>query len=302
MPKIRYTGRRFAASSLVLIENANEIIEEYQAAGYLLTLRQLYYQFVSRDLIANRQQEYKRLGSVINDARMAGLIDWAAIEDRGRNLQSLPSWDEPGDIVRACARQFRVDLWEGQPYRPEVWIEKEALIGVVSGICNDLRVPHFACKGYVSQSEMWSAGHRRFLSYAHQGQTPYILHFGDHDPSGIDMTRDIKDRLDVFAKGKVEVSRLALNMDQVREYGPPPNPAKVTDSRFEAYRVEYGDESWELDALEPATISELIEDDINSLIEPVPWEAREEEEKEARDALEQISENWEDVSSFAASL
>jgi serine/threonine protein kinase len=303
MPKISYIDRKFSAASIVLIQKANEIIEEYQADGYLLTLRQLYYQFVARDLIPNRQREYKRLGSIINDARMAGLIDWAAIEDRGRNLLSLPSWDEPADIVRSCASQFRVDLWEGQPYRPEVWIEKEALIGVVARVCDELRVPHFACKGYVSQSEMWAAGHRRFRRYSRNGQSPYVIHLGDHDPSGIDMSRDIIDRLMIFAGGRpVELERIALNMDQVDEWQPPPNPAKVTDSRFEGYRARFGDESWELDALEPATLSELVEDTIRSLIDLDPWERSEAREDEARGVLSQISDNWAEVAEFSETL
>jgi hypothetical protein len=122
MPKICYTPKNFSATSLSLIEQANLIIEEYRAAGFMLTLRQLYYQFVARDLIPNRQREYKRLGSIVNDARLAGLIDWAAIEDRGRNLLTVATWDDPESIIEACADQFKLDLWEDQPYRPEVWI------------------------------------------------------------------------------------------------------------------------------------------------------------------------------------
>ena len=89
-----------------------------------------------------------------------------------------------------------------------------------------------------------------------------ILHLGDHDPSGIDMTRDNAERLaDVFG-GDVELKRIALNMDQIDEYAPPPNPAKVTDSRFEQYLLMYGAESWELDALEPSVINELIVNEV----------------------------------------
>lgn len=77
-------------------------------------LRQLYYQFVARDLIPNKQTEYKRLGSVINDARLAGLIDWTAIEDRTRNLRKVSTWDTPNDILRSAASSFKLDLWENQ--------------------------------------------------------------------------------------------------------------------------------------------------------------------------------------------
>jgi hypothetical protein len=194
MAKICYTPRRFSADSLEKIGQANNIIAEYQRLGFDLTLRQLYYQFVSRDLIPNKVREYQNLGKVINNARLAGLIDWDVITDRTRNLRGQAKWHSPSEIVEACAQQFKIDLWEGQDFRPEVWIEKDALIGVIEGTCNDNRVDYFSCRGYVSQSEMHDAA-MRLKRYSRQGQTPVIIHLGDHDPSGIDMTRDITDRL-----------------------------------------------------------------------------------------------------------
>src|SRR5205085_3197993 len=128
----------------------NEIIAEYDQQGFDLTLRQLYYQFVSRDLLSNRQSEYDRLGCIVNDARLAGLIDWNAITDRTRNLRSLAHWDEPTDIIRACASQYRIDKWARQPCRVECWIEKDALVGVIAGICEELDIPYFSCRGYNS--------------------------------------------------------------------------------------------------------------------------------------------------------
>ena len=155
-----FAEKDFRDTTLVLVYEANEIIAEYAAQGFTLTLRQLYYQFVARDLIPNTQRSYKRLGSVVNDARLAGLIDWAAIEDRTRHIESTPHWESPADIVRTCARQFRIDKWAKQPYRAEVWIEKEALAGVVSGVCEKLDVPYLSCRGYTSQSVMYEAAAR----------------------------------------------------------------------------------------------------------------------------------------------
>jgi hypothetical protein len=280
--KILYTPRKFGKSSIAIVEQANTIIDEYAADGYDLTLRQLYYQFVSRDLLRNTQKEYKRLGSIINDARLAGLIDWDRITDRTRNLQSLSHWDSPGDIVHACAKQFRFDKWAAQPLRIEVWIEKEALAGVFERICNELDVPFFSCRGYVSQSEMWAAA-QRLKAYTPK-QKAVILHFGDHDPSGIDMTRDIQDRLKLF-RCRVDVHRLALNMDQVEEYEPPPNPAKATDARFNGYQSEHGDESWELDALDPPVLAALVRDWVEERRDAAAWADSEEDEQEARKRL-----------------
>ena len=225
-PYIEYVSKNFRASTVALIDQANSIIEEYQAEGYMLTLRQLYYQFVARDLITNTQESYNRIGAVVNNGRLAGLIDWEAIEDRTRNLEYLATWSSPNSIVRSCARDFRTDKWARQPVRIEVWIEKEALAGVFERVCEDLEVPFFCCRGYTSQSEMWNAS-QRLIDYSENDQEIHLLHFGDHDPSGIDMTRDILDRLELF-DCPLTVKRLALNMDQVDEHGPPPNPAKVT--------------------------------------------------------------------------
>jgi len=656
MPCICYVERSFSSGVKKIIEQANEIIKHYAAQGYDLTLRQLFYQFVSRDLLPNTQQSYKRLGSIINDARLAGLIDWSTIVDRTRNLRQLAHWDSPADIVNACASQFRVDKWEGQPFRLECfepttpvrtkdgfvdigsvqvgdlvlahtgkwrrvtkvirnaykgkllrvsaagalpflvtpnhplyarpfddscpgykgstrkfhglqwvhaqelkkydrllvpfqkarstkhrersiitlhsskrakrvevtlnetcmqvlglyvaegsirgdgrtvqftfgahepqhasliekwactlninthrvlnngaltvyvfsksladwlstefsngaynkrvpswlvnlpseeslpfleyyfrgdgcfwdesraaiaattrsrnlallvqtmllesgyqasvdiledsgapryrvsvggaaadrlaelwhvsvpekgrkrsrrynhivytdvgfefpvrkveevdycgdvinlevavdhsycapvavhncWIEKDALVGVIAGICNTLDVPYFSCRGYTSQSEMWAAA-QRLKKYVQQRQQPYIIHLGDHDPSGIDMSRDIRDRLSMFAGFPVSVERIALTMSQVEHYDPPPNPAKITDSRAAEYIDRWGEESWELDALEPRVIEDLIRMHVESHRDDRPWQQAIEREQQGRIRLEELA-------------
>lgn len=224
MPFIKYIEKRFAPESEALIAKCNEVIDTYQRQGFSLTLRQLYYQMVSRNIIENTERSYKRLGDLVNNARLAGRIDWRAIEDRGRNLQALSHWETPASIIQSARYSFKLDKWKGQTYRPEVWVEKQALEGVIASACRPLDVPYFACKGYNSQSEQWAAG-QRLQGYINDGYTPIIFHLGDHDPSGIDMTRDNTERLAMFMGG-VEVRRLALNMVQVEEWNPPPNPAK----------------------------------------------------------------------------
>ncbi len=296
MPFIRYKNVSFQEATLGLITRCNEIITEYQRQGFILTLRQLYYQLVARDMIPNRQTEYKRLGSIVNDARLAGLIDWQAIEDRTRNLRALSHWSRPHDIVQACADQFRLDMWATQNFRPEVWVEKDALVGVIEGACEELDVPFFSCRGYTSQSEMWVAA-MRIKQHVRGGQTAIVFHFGDHDPSGKDMTRDITDRLQLFMGG-VEVKRLALNMEQVEEYDPPPNPAKTTDSRYRAYIAEFGAESWELDALEPAVIAGLIRDAVSGLIDAAAWKARAAQVNRHRRTLGLAAKQWDAVAKF----
>jgi hypothetical protein len=277
-----------------MIEQANSIIAEYLAAGFTLTLRQLYYQFVSRDLIPNNMRSYKRLGSIVNDGRLAGLIDWDAIEDRTRNLQVRPTWESPQSIIDACASQFQIDKWHDQPVRVEVWIEKDALAGVFDGVCREMQVPLFPARGYCSQSEAWSAAMR--LKRWIKGKPKVVIyHFGDHDPSGIDMSRDNLFRLkDVFG-ARIELERLALNMDQVEEYHPPPNPAKTTDSRYASYIEVYGDESWELDALEPVVLAGLVRTAVMSVRDETRWSASVAVEEEHKRLLGEVSERWSDL-------
>lgn len=291
MAKIEYVPRKFSPASLKLIQIANKIIAEYQAQGFDLTLRQLYYQFVARDIIPNKLREYKNLGSVVNDGRLAGLIDWDAIVDRTRNLEKNSHWGGPGDIVRSCAEQFQIDKWKGQEYRPEVWIEKDALIGVIERVCQRNDVAYFSCRGYTSQSEMHSAA-LRLKKYKREGQEPVIIHLGDHDPSGIDMSRDIADRMRLFMGG-LDVKRIALNRAQVDKYDPPPNPAKLTDPRGRWYVEEHGDESWELDALDPKVLDKLIQKTIDSLRDREKWDDRVEEESGHKEKLSEVADELE---------
>lgn len=284
----------FTAGKLETIDIANKIIAELQAAGYMLTLRQLYYQLVSRGLMANKQTEYKRLGDILNDARLAGLTDWSAMEDRTRNLESVPHWETPAEIMQSAALSFRIDKWRDQPNRVEVWVEKDALVGVLEKACRALDVAWFSCRGYTSASELYTAG-KRLARYKRGGQNPIIIHLGDHDPSGIDMTRDIEARVSELGRTPVEVRRIALNMDQIEQYQPPPNPAKTTDCRYEKYAAEHGDESWELDALNPAVIDALITETVEELRDEELWNEAETEEERHREALQLASENWDDV-------
>ncbi len=290
-----FVEKNFKDASLDIIHEANLIINEYRAQGFILTLRQLYYQFVARDLLPNTQRSYKRLGSIINDARLAGLVDWSAIEDRTRNVKSNYHYTGPRQAVQDALDTYEIDMWANQEKRVEVWIEKNALIGVISDICDEMDVPYFACIGYVSQSEQWRAYARARHYEMERGQTTIILHFGDHDPSGIDMTRDNQDRLDLFMGWQaVKVERLALNMDQIEEFDPPPNPAKITDSRFASYAAKYGDESWELDALEPSVMKELIRENVTKHRDQELWEDKLVERDEHKDRLQDIIDNLEE--------
>lgn len=302
MPLIEYVPRKFSPESLDLIKKANSIIKSFMSQGFRLSLRQIYYQFVKNIWIPNTMKDYKRLGSVINDARLAGMIDWSAIEDRTRETQKNSHWLDPEEFILSVSKQLRIDKWDNQPNRCEVWIEKEALAGVVEGICRELDIPFLSCRGYTSQSEMWSSA-MRLKEFSDNGQTPIVIHLGDHDPSGIDMSRDIEDRIKLFVGEEVEIRRIALNMDQVTALALPPNPAKQTDARFVDYMSKFGDKSWELDALDPQRIVDMIretvEDDIR---DPDLWDEMVEREAGYRREVEKVGDNYDKVKKFLSKI
>lgn len=262
-----FTAKNFGATALEMVATINAILDNYAAQGYDLSLRQLYYQLVSKNLVPNTERSYKNVGNLVSDARLAGLIDWDMIKDRGRECLANPHWGSPGDFMESAAHQYRFDLWEDQPNYVEVMVEKQALEGVLLPVCEELDVAFTANKGYSSSSAMYEAS-KRFQRAERDCKGLYVIYLGDHDPSGIDMTRDVRDRLELFLNGAViEVRRAALNMDQVRELNPPENPAKITDSRAADYIKRFGQSSWELDAVEPRQLADLVRSHVTDLMD-----------------------------------
>jgi hypothetical protein len=272
--KEKFIAKAFAPESEVMIAQLNKIIDDYAAKGYRLSLRQLYYQLVARDLTENTVQAYKRIGDLVSNARLAGRIDWAMIEDRNRETIVPPMWESPAQIVEAAASQFAIDRWKDQNWHVEVMVEKAALEGVLIPVCRKLGIRFSANRGYSSSSAMYETGKRLARMSGIHGKSICILYLGDHDPSGIDMTRDVLERLELFSGGYqiVDVKRLALNMDQVEALHPPENPAKTTDSRAEKYIAEFGESSWELDAVSPEQLDQLVTDAVIALRDEGAWQ------------------------------
>lgn len=219
MAKIAYQEFSFRAETRSIIDQADAICRDYAAQGYDLTLRQLYYQFVARAILENSEKSYKRLGEIVGNARLAGLLDWDHLEDRTRNVRANSHWSSPAAVIESAARSYALDKWANQDYYVEIWVEKEALAGVVARVAGRLDVPF-------------------------------------------------------------------------EEYNPPPNPAKTTDSRFESYMAEFGDESWELDALDPTTLDALIESHVLSVRDEEAWADMEEREAEGHAQLSTVVQHW----------
>lgn len=305
-----YISKEFRPDSYQWVQRIVGICENYRQQGYRLSLRQVYYQLVAHHGLPNKETSYKNIGSLLTDARLAGLVDWDLIEDRNRETVTNPHWDSPADIVESCAKQFRINLWDTQPVHVELMVEKAALEGVLEPVCKRWDIPFTSNRGYSSSSAMYENG-QRMLSAMDEGKPVVILYFGDHDPSGIDMVRDVEDRLLLFTEegqysrddgGVVSleneaangmpmltVKHMALTTAQVRKYNPPPNPAKMSDSRAGGYIRAHGYESWELDALEPRVLAQLADDGISEYVDSEHWAAAESLQQQHRDTLRSMA-------------
>jgi len=277
LAKIRFVSRAFREATLLLINTCNEIIATYSAQGYTLTLRQLFYQLVSRNIVPNTERSYKNVGNAVSDGRLAGLIDWDAIEDRVRVPRRASEFRNLRELAEAAISSYRLPRWDGQDMYAELWVEKDALAGVLEPIAREWHAVLMVNRGYSSQSAMFEAS-RRFRRAERAGMKPVLLYLGDHDPSGEDMVRDVADRLAMFGV-EVDVRKIALTMAQVEEYNPPPNPAKMTDSRAAAYVELHGAQSWEVDALPPNVLVELINTAFAEIVDVETMDAIKEREE-----------------------
>lgn len=326
----QFRNKRIGDERMALIEKAQEILSEYDTK---LTARQLYYQFVARDIIPNTPRSYQNMTTLITDARYAGLIDWDAIEDRGREPARPLQFNNLQERVDLALRNYRLPRWADQPCYAELWVEKQALAGVLAPIAQEYHATLMVNKGYSSASAMYESAmrimeannesseeFREMMREAAEEVDMYgrdeperekvlkrwgkklgaiskpavIFYLGDHDPSGEDMVRDIKDRLIEFGCGRLEVQKLALTMEQIRRFNPPPNPAKVTDSRAKAYIEKFGNESWEVDALPPRELTRIIRRAFDNIIDRAKMDAVIDKENRDKERLRSMLEGMED--------
>jgi len=299
MAKIAYKNYQPQSANARILRCSNSIIEEFQADGFDVTLRQLYYKMIARDLFPeewkndegnkNNPQSYSKFKAIIKNGRLGGMVDWDSIVDRTRKLNRNSHWESPAELIRACAKGYRLDSRSDQSIYIEVWVEKVAMEGVLQAVCPGLDVPYFACKGYDSLSMIWRAAGR--FKAEEEYREVVVLYLGDHDPSGIDMARDIQARLDLFGCLRTTVERIALTMEQIREHQPPPSPAKPKDSRYKGYQRIYGDDTWELDALDPRTLVELITKKVAEKTHQLKRDVRLQEQEKCRSQLRKIADS-----------
>lgn len=281
-----------------VVSATNRILADY---SYRLTVRQIYYRLISPpyQLFANTSTNYKSFDKQLTKARERGEIDWRRIEDRARrtlggekNVFSSPEHYTDWLFSLLNEDHYSRSRWEDQGRHVEVWVEKDALSTLFERALKDYGAVVFPSRGYSSYTKVMEA-----LERFPDGKDAVILHFGDHDPSGLDMSRDLAWRFHGYSSrsdGGLVVKRVALDIDQVRALSLPSNPTKKADSRAKDYVARYGDACWELDAVPPDTLARWVEEAVEREIDMQPWKATEGEVKEEREAIRQALENCEE--------
>lgn len=281
------TQKRLTSKRKKLIKNIDNIINSYTEAGMQITVRQVYYQCVSKNLIPNNANQYNKIVDLVADGRLHGLIDWDAIEDRTRYKRANAHWDSPEEIIESAIESYKIDTRKTQPVYLECWIEKDSLVSILEATCRSLDVPCFSCRGNPSITAIHEAS-SRFAEQEQQDKKCIILYAGDHDPSGLNIPQVIQERFNDFCVD-VELRRIGITLEQIRELNLPPFPAKTTDGNYKKYVMTTGlKDSWELDALPPEKLSALFRDNIMALTDLELWKQEREQEKADKTRLAEM--------------
>jgi len=223
------------------------IIEEYAP----MTVRQLYYQLVVRGHIPNNRNSYCSFDRHLTAAREKGIIAPGNFVDRSRTVRDAdrPGYDSLTSFLNVVRQAYSRDPLEGQPRKVEVWIEKDALSQIVADVLAEWKPTIVVTRGYSPFTLLHEARKRLHATWA------TILYFGDFDPSGLDIYRDIAEK-----SGHVSTKRIALTEGQIAEYSLVPQVAKQGDSRTAKFVKRYGDAAYELDALPPDAFREIVQE------------------------------------------
>ena len=270
------------AKTLRLIETAREVLQ----ADHPMTVRQVYYQLVSRQVIENNRSSYQAVSNALVDARKEDIIPWEWIEDRIRRPRTVSMWEDLQDFGATVISAYRRDVWAGQEGLVEVWLEKDALSGIFEEVLRPYGVTLNVGRGY----DGWDSIHNAAERYQDWGEAVTVLYFGDFDPSGEDMARSLRERLAFFAV-KPEIIKCALTLGDIERYQLPPDFTKTTDTRRAAFVAKWGDVAVELDALPSDVLRGRLETEVTARLDLEALErVRRQEEAERRRLVEVLKE------------
>lgn len=251
-------GRRTKAQMTDIADGLFDIVERYQP----MTVRNAFYRAVAEGLVEKTEKAYKgTVGRLLTEMRRAGRLPYGWITDSTRWQRKPRSFSDLDAALEDTHRTYRRALWREQERNVEVWIEKDAIAGVVLDVTAAWDVPLMSVRGYPSLSFLHSAAE----DIAEAGKPTVIFYFGDFDPSGVHIPKKIEADLRSFAPdAELEFRRMAVTTEQIERWNLPTRPTKTTDSRAHSF----GAESVEVDAIEPSDLRELVETCITSCIDP----------------------------------
>jgi hypothetical protein len=234
--------------------------KKFAEAEKPVTVRQIFYHLVSKEILSNMENEYQKLDKILVRARKAGFIPFEWITDRSRNPLIVPVYDSISDYLQQRIQYYYKDTWKNQPYLVIILLEKEALSEIVWRVASYYNVPVFPTKGYPS----WSILYEDLRKYVdkYPDKPLVMLTLGDYDPSGFDISRDYEEKLEFLGMSPDIVERVALTRDQVVKYQLPPLPMKSKDPRAERFKQEHGENVVELDALKPSLLRQIVNEAI----------------------------------------
>lgn len=275
-------ARTAVAKRTTKSEKRIEYIKKVLRDFHPMTVRQVYYRLVAAQIIDNNRSSYKAVSNLLVDLRLDGTIQWDYVEDRLRRPRRVGMWQDMKSFMRTVRNAYWRDIWADQPYKVEVWLEKDALSGIVGDVCDEFRCTLNVGRGY----DGWSSIHNAALRHGN-GDDSIILYLGDHDPSGQDMSRSLEERLNELGCYP-KIIRIGLNQEDIEEYNLPPDLTKTTDSRRAKFVAEYGDEAVELDALPPTVLQERVRQNIDQWIDHTLFEAQKAIEKREEAYINQL--------------
>ncbi|MHB8522190.1 MAG: hypothetical protein ACYDH9_15725 [Limisphaerales bacterium] len=249
-----------------------------------ITIRHLFYRLVGLRVIEKTEQAYKGLCSHLSKWRRSEAIPWSAFSDSTRWHIQNNTFDGVQDALKNTVENYRRNLWDTQPFYLEVWVEKDAIAGIVSDTANTFGVPVFVARGFASLSSLYSAANT-FRQATDAGKTAVIYHLGDYDPSGFaagdSMLRAFRDDFKV----DLQFIRAAVTKEQIEEMNLPTRPVKTSDSRAAKWQ---GGECVELDTMPPGEIRALVESCILQHIDRHQWQMLQATEAMERETLQKI--------------
>lgn len=231
-----------------------QIFRVFDDVGTPVTVRQMFYQCEIRGAIEKTEAGYNKVQRQLSLMRKAGILPYDFITDNTRYMRKPRTYQSLESFADYHAKYYRRDLWNNQPDYVEIWIEKEAIMGIAYEVTDIYDVPLYPCKGYSSLSLTASAA-ETIKEVTNAGKRAFIYYLGDYDPSGEDIPRALQKHL-VDRGAEFTFTHLAVNEKQISEWSLPTRPTKKTDSRSKNFSG--GDISVELDAIRPDKLKDII--------------------------------------------